>query len=360
VEVDQARIEAGDPHSSQQEGLWEAMSKFGLDVLRKWVYPFTCTDDPEVIRGAEFGEDVSLTRVGGDILASHVDPIVGAMKGIGRLAVHVACNDIAASGVPPRWILLLVMLPSPKEPWRLEAIMKDARQAAEEVGASIIGGHTGWSSGITRPLVAATAMGIAGERRVLGAAGARPGDHVLVTKGVGLEGTAILASDFADVARKLGLNREARLEACALAAKVSVLPEALLLADHGATAMHDVTRGGLVEALLEIAFRSGVGMEVEVDLIPMPAEVLRFAQAFDFDPLRMISSGTLTATVPEAQVRAATQAVEGENVRIQDVGRVIEGRGVRLRYDDEMRELFDPAPEEDELARMWQIYPREG
>jgi hydrogenase expression/formation protein HypE len=316
------------------------MSKFGLDVLRKWVYPFTDTDDPKVIRGAEFGEDVALTRVGGDILASHMDPIVGAMKGISRLAVHVACNDIAASGVPPRWILLLVMLPGPEDAWRLEAIMKDASQAAEEVGASIIGGHTGYSSGITRPLVAATAMGIAGGRHVLGTAGAKPGDHVLVTKGVGLEGTAILA--------------------CTLAEKVSVLPEALLLADYGASAMHDVTRGGLVEALLEIAFRSGVGMDVEVDRIPVPVEVLRFAQAFDFDPLRMISSGTLAATVPEAHVKAAMQAVEGVDVRIQDVGRVIEGGGVQLRYEDEVRVFYDPTPEEDELARMWQIYPREG
>jgi hydrogenase expression/formation protein HypE len=336
------------------------MSKFGLDVLRKWVYPFTDTDDPEVIRGAEFGEDVALTRVGGDILASHMDPIVGAMKGISRLAVHVACNDIAASGVPPRWILLLVMLPGPEDAWRLEAIMKDASQAAEEVGASIIGGHTGYSSGITRPLVAATAMGIAGGRHVLGTAGAKPGDHVLVTKGVGLEGTAILASDFADVARKLGLDQEALEDACTLAEKVSVLPEALLLADYGASAMHDVTRGGLVEALLEIAFRSGVGMDVEVDRIPVPVEVLRFTQAFDFDPLRMISSGTLAATVPEAHVKAAMQAVEGVDVRIQDVGRVIEGGGVQLRYEDEVRVFYDPTPEEDELARMWQIYPREG
>jgi len=86
------------------------MSKFSFDVLQRCVFPFVQTNDPDVILGATFGEDVALTRVGGDILVSHLDPIVGAIDNIGWLAVHVACNDIATSGIPPRWILPLVLL----------------------------------------------------------------------------------------------------------------------------------------------------------------------------------------------------------------------------------------------------------
>ena len=87
------------------------MSKFSFDVLKRRVFPYTATDDPDVILGAAFGEDVALTRVGDDVLVSHVDPIVGAVGKIGWLAVHVACNDIAASGIVPRWVLLLVLVP---------------------------------------------------------------------------------------------------------------------------------------------------------------------------------------------------------------------------------------------------------
>ena len=87
------------------------MSKFSLDVLERRVFPFAKAQDTDIVLGAAFGEDVALTRVGGDILVSHVDPIVGAIGNIGWLAVHVACNDVATSGVPPRWILLLVMVP---------------------------------------------------------------------------------------------------------------------------------------------------------------------------------------------------------------------------------------------------------
>jgi hydrogenase expression/formation protein HypE len=174
------------------------MSKFSLDVLREYIFPFTFTDDPDVIRGAEFGEDVTLTKLGADILALHIDPIVGAMQGIGHLAVHVVCNDIAASGIQPRWILLVVILPGREEPEQIKAIMQDAQKAADEVGASIIGSHTGYSSGISRPLVAVITMGNAGGRRILVSADANVSDHLLVLKGVGLEGTAILVSDFSE------------------------------------------------------------------------------------------------------------------------------------------------------------------
>jgi len=76
------------------------MSKFSLDVLEKRVFPFVGTKDPDVMLGAAFGEDVALTRMGGEILISHVDPIVGAIGNIGWLAVHVACNDIATRLFP--------------------------------------------------------------------------------------------------------------------------------------------------------------------------------------------------------------------------------------------------------------------
>ena len=132
------------------------MSKFSLDVLQRRIFPFVQADDPDIVLGTAFGEDVAMTRVGGDILVSHVDPIVGAIGDIGWLAVHVACNDVATAGIPPRWIQLLVLVPCLEDEELLEEIMRDASRAAEEIGASIIGGHTGYSAGLSRPLVAVT------------------------------------------------------------------------------------------------------------------------------------------------------------------------------------------------------------
>jgi hydrogenase expression/formation protein HypE len=303
------------------------MSKFSFEVLNQRVFPHTATNDPDVLLGAAFGEDVALTQVGDEILASHVDPIVGAVAGIGWLAVHVACNDIAASGISPRWILLLVLLPSADDEELLESVMSDANHAAREIGVSIVGGHTGYSAGLLRPLVAVTALGTASGRSPVRSNGARPGDHVLVTKGIALEGTGILAQDFADVARELGLSDRDLAEGCDVMKSVSVLPEALLLADNGASSMHDVTRGGLLETLLEIAHLSGVGIEIDAGRLPVPSIVARFAEAFRFDPAAMISSGTLAVTVPDPHLAAAENALNNSRTPFAVVGRVTEGHG---------------------------------
>ncbi len=335
------------------------MSKFSLDVLQKCVFPYINTTDPDVLVGAVFGEDVALTSVGGDILASHVDPIVGAISNIGSLAVHVACNDLAASGIPPRWLLLLILVPRLEDEDLLEQIMRDSSRAAKDVGASIIGGHTGYSSGLLRPLVAVTAFGTASGRKPVRTSGAHVGDSVLITKGVGLEGTGILAHDFADVAIKLGLNKQDLEEARSLLNRISVIPEALVLSENSVSAMHDVTRGGVLETLLEIAYLSGVGIEIDSARIPIPPIVERFANAFQFDPMRMISSGTLAATMPKERVEEVRRALKKLNINFAFAGKITKGKGVHiLNNKGEDYHCTEIKCEEDELARMWTLYPR--
>jgi hydrogenase expression/formation protein HypE len=334
------------------------MSKFSLDVLKKYVYPFMEVHDPDVLLGAVFGEDVALTRVGNDILVSHLDPIVGAVKNIGWLAVHVACNDIATSGAPPRWILPLVLVPGKADEQLLEEIIREIGRAAGETGVSIIGGHTGYSSNLSRPLVAVTALGTMSGHEPVCTKGARVGDHIFVTKGIALEGTAILAYDFADVAQRLEMSDEDLVEARRLMMSVSVIPEALVLAMQGATAMHDVTRGGLLETLLEMAQRSEVGLRVETSRIPIHPVVSRFAQAFQFEPLKMISSGTLVATISPECVEAAGQSLVENGISFADVGQVIKGSGVQIITNGQVARYQEIYCEEDELARMWELYPQ--
>lgn len=331
------------------------MSKFALDVLQTRVFPYLRADDPDILQGVEFGEDAALTRVGGDILVSHVDPIVGAIGNIGWLAVHVACNDIGASGVPPRWILVLVLVPRQEDEALLEQIMRDVSRAAGELRVSVIGGHTGYSSGISRPLVAVTALGTASGRQPVRTAGARVGDQVLITKGIALEGTAILAVDFADQARGLGLAEQEIEQARRLADEISILPEALATADGGATAMHDATRGGVLEALLEIAHRSQVGIEINADRIPARPIVSRFAQAFRFDPLRMLSSGTLVATVPPDRAQQVLHSLEPLGIACAIVGRITTGEGVEISREGRSEKHSGIQCEDDELARLWAL-----
>lgn len=332
------------------------MSKFSLDVLNRCIYPHIKYVDNDVLLGSVFGEDVALTRVGGEILASHVDPIVGAVEGIGWLAVHVACNDIATCGARPRWIQLLVLVPSQEDEALLAEIMRDTARASDALGVTIIGGHTGYSASLSRPLVAVTALGTLASREPILTKGAQVGDHILISKGIALEGTAILASDFATAARQLGLVDADLEEAKQLMGAVSVIPEAKILAQHGATSMHDVTRGGLLETLQEMAIRSEVEMQVQFDRIPVPLVVGRFADAFGFDPLKMISSGTLVATVNPDQLKAAIEDLEGHGITCARIGEVLPGEGVTVVRADQVVNYQEIHPEEDELARMWQAF----
>lgn len=332
------------------------MSKFSLEILKRLVYPYFQSSDPDVVLGATFGEDVALTRVGNDLLASHVDPIVGAVHQIGWLAVHVACNDIATCGAPPRWLQVLVLVPQKKDEDLLEQIMKDIHRAAEEVNVSIIGGHTGYSASLSRPLVAVTALGNLGGQHPILTRGAQPGDHIIVTKGIPLEGTAILADDFAGTARSLGMSQAEINAASALYSQVSVIQEALLLAKLGATCMHDVTRGGLLETLREIAMLSEVGISVDFARVPIPVVAKRFIDAFKFDPLRMISSGTLVATLPEDRLQEASDALVQAAIPFADVGLVRVGKGARVELNGTVKEYENVEPDDDELARMWVEY----
>jgi len=335
------------------------MSKFSLEVLNRCVYPYLRTSDPDVLLGASFGEDVSLTRIQDGILVSHIDPIVGAVKNIGWLAVHVACNDVATSGALPRWLLVLVLVPKQEDEGLLTEIMRDVDKAASEIDVSVIGGHTGYSSNLDRPLVAITALGTLVGRDPIYTKGAQIGDHVFITKGIALEGTAILASDFKKTARRLGLSNKDIVEAQKLMNKVSIIPEAEILAEQGATVMHDVTRGGLLETLLEIAYLSSVGIQVENNLIPAPPIVSRFSEVFQFDPLKMISSGTLVATIPPEKVDNAKDRLLKAGIFFSDIGHITEGEGVVLKKDGEAVNYNQINCEEDELARMWDLYPHD-
>nr|WP_321501550.1 AIR synthase-related protein [uncultured Dethiosulfovibrio sp.] len=327
------------------------MSKFSRSVMDRAVYgPLASQpEDRSVMLGSLFGEDIALVDTGSSLLASHVDPIVGAAEGLGRLAIHVACNDLAASGVRPRWAQILVLTPVGGED-SLKKVMEEAVAAAKEISVTIIGGHSGYTAALSRPLAAVTAMGVA-QDRVIPTGGAKEGDVICITRGVGLEGTAILAWDYREKCRSLGLSDSDISEARALADELSVVKEALKLASLGATAMHDPTRGGVLEAMAEMAHGANLSFRIDQGSLPVPAVVERFSLAFGFDPIRMISSGALVVTLPQGVVEQARAELQGI-APLYPVGVVEPGVGVRLASDRGERLFESPEPDFDELARL--------
>lgn len=318
------------------EGAALPVGKLPPEALRRLVLGRTGVARPEVRVPAAVGEDAAVLDLAGDLVVASVDPITGAGSDVGWLAVHVSCNDVAAHGAEPVAALLLVLLPAGSDEGRLVEILEGVERAAREVGVQVAGGHTEVAPGLTQPLVAATVIGRVPPGQDVRSGGLRPGDHVWMTKTAGLEGTAILAADEADVLAPLGEGLLAR--ARALGARISVVPEVRALRAAGVqpTALHDVTEGGVLGALWELAEAAGVGLEVDAAAIPVAPETAAICRHLGLDPLRLISSGVLLvgappgvdvaaalapAGIPAARIARALPAAEGRWLRTADGGR---------------------------------------
>jgi hydrogenase expression/formation protein HypE len=335
------------------------VAKLPFHFLEKYVLGRTGAYDPRVICGPALGEDASIVKLNGKVLVAHADPIVGAVKHIGWLSVHIACNDIAVRGVRPCWIIPVILFPEKYSEDLVDDVTGDIHRASMEIGVTVIGGHLGYVAGSQRPLIATTALGIASEGAYVMTSTAKSGDLVLLTKGAGIEGTAIIALDFADVLREKMVPDEAIVGASRLIEEISVVKESLSLFNSGATSMHDATRGGVLEALIEVALSSHVGIAVEEQRIPLREETKIFADKLDFDPLRLISSGTVVATIPPEKLTEAQRRLNESNIICAVIGEVSKGNGVQLtRTDGKVESYNKPRIEEDELAKIWKEHPR--
>jgi len=331
--------------------------KLPPEILVKYVFPRIGVKDPSVIVGPEIGEDAALIDLGdGRILIVHVDPITGAIENIGWLAVHIACNDIAVRGAKPRWLLPVLYLPENTSIKDIDRITNQLDKAAKEVGAMIVGGHSEYTAGIDRPMVSMTAIGIAYKELVVRTGGARPGDLVLMTKKAGLEGTSILATDFEKELMEKGVGREVIKRAKHFINYISVVKEALLLAENRlASSMHDPTEGGVLGGLLEIAYASKVSINIWRNKIPVAEETKEICSKMNIDPLKLISSGVLIATVNPRRVRDAVELLESEGIEATIIGRVVHKRDylVAVHEDTRIIEKYSEPYVEDELFRLW-------
>jgi hydrogenase expression/formation protein HypE len=266
------------------------------DLLRRLVYPHL-THRPDVLVRAGIGQDSAVLDFGPSVCIVTCDPITGAVRHLGRLAVHVACNDLAATGAEPVALLLTLLLPQGTTEGELEAIMQEAGRTAAALGVAIVGGHTEVTPRVTQTVAVVAAIGRAEQGAYVHAAGARPGEALLLTKAAGIEGTAILATDLAEELAG-ALAPEVLERARRFVDEVSVLPEGRAAVRAGATAMHDVTEGGVLTAAWELGEASGLGIELWADAVPVRPETVAICTALRADPLALIGSGAMLIATP--------------------------------------------------------------
>lgn len=321
------------------------IGKVPPETLSELILERTGSGDERVLQGGAYGEDAAAIELGEETLVVSTDPISMAVERIGSLGVDVACNDVAASGGDPEWLTSALFLPDDSAE-TLAEITDGIHGTADVLGVTVVGGHAEYAPDRETPLLVLTCIGTAD--RFVPTGGAEPGDAVVLTGGAGIEGTAILATDFrddladavpADVLDRAGTFYD----------DVSVVEAASTLRE-AATAMHDPTEGGVLDGLVELASASEVRLDVDPDAIPVREETTTVCGAIGVDPFRIFGSGALIATLPPAEAEAAVAELREGGTTAAIVGRVEAAAEPVLRLGEDVHR----EPVRDDMYGLWE------
>lgn len=274
------------------------LGKLDNDRLEELVLNKFRSTRPEALSAPEIGRDCAVLNLGGDLAVLSCDPITSAsVSQLGRLSVHVNCNDAAAAGAEPVGLLVTLLAPPDAEEAQIGAIADDLAQAARDANVDILGGHTEVTDSVTRFVTCTSVVARMPKENAL--TGIRPGNDIVMTKWAGLEGTMLIADSFPE--RLSQLDAETLKIVEAFSSLLSVVPESRIAMQHGVTAMHDVTEGGILGAVWEMAYESGCGAVIDPASIPILPETLSVTKAAGVDPLRLISSGSMLISCHDGQ-----------------------------------------------------------
>src|SRR3989442_2255088 len=243
--------------------------KLPVDLL-KTCFALTGASDSRVLSGPRLEDDCAVIELGPQYQITETDTVTFTVEEIGWYAVHVNANDVATMGARPLWFQACLLFPPGTTEELVRQVFAQIDATSKALGIAVTGGHTEVTSAVTRPVVIGDMHGVVDKDRLVTSGGARPGDLVVMTKSAGIEGTSILAAEKAAELRP-HLDESLRQEALRLrhAPGISVVKEALLAADHGATAMHDPTEGGIAMGLYELATASEGGIALDLHTIPI-------------------------------------------------------------------------------------------
>jgi hydrogenase expression/formation protein HypE len=249
---------------------------------------------------------------------SHVvHPLFYPGGDIGRLCVFGTANDLAMCGARPLFISCGLILEEGLPMEDLWRVILSIREGAAEAGVQVITGDTkvvekGKGDGV---FINTSGIGSVLPGLDVGPHRLRPGDEIVISGPIGLHGIAIMA-----LREGIELETEIRSDS----APVYPMVEALSAAGLDIHMLRDPTRGGVSSALNEMAKRSGVGIVLDEEPLPIPAEVEGVCEILGLDPLYVANEGNFLAIVAEGQGARALDTLRRQPLgpRAALIGRV--------------------------------------
>lgn len=310
--------------------------------------------DPSVIVGPAVGVDAAAIAIGDEALVVKSDPITFAVDRAPYYLVNINANDIACLGATPRWLTVTALLPAGSTtPASVEWLFTELLAACEERSIELIGGHTEITAGLDRPLLIGQMLGTARTQALIRPGNAKPGNRLLVSRPIAIEGTALLARELREtLSAALGEELVDRAARFLDDPGLSVATDARTLSTTGwVTALHDPTEGGLATGVTEIAAASGLGAFVSEAAIPIYDETRAIARHLDLNPLGMLASGTLLAAIDPEGVADVEAACREAGMPFAWIGKLVApSHGFRIRTTEGERELKSFATDEASRA----------
>ncbi len=310
--------------------------------------------DSRIVVGPRVGEDATVLKMGNRYLVATTDPITFTEERIGWYGVNVNANDVATMGAEPRWFLATLLLPQGGDDERLvEEIFDDILDSCRELGVTLCGGHTEITAGLDRPILVGQMLGEVRKEKLVTPNRIVPGDIILLTEGISIEGTAILALERGETLSdriEPGLLDRAKgfLDDPGISVVRSALTACRAADVHG---MHDPTEGGIATGLWELTRASRRGLCIDGDAVPVFPETRAFCEVLGLDPWGLIASGALLIVVDPKDVGKVESALSDEGIPCVSIGEVVSaGGGLTVHRG---RETFPLEPfERDELTRI--------
>jgi hydrogenase maturation factor len=325
------------------------LGKLPMPLLRQFLRELPAVN-PDVVVGPGIGEDAAVIRFGETTLVFKTDPITFATDDIAWYLVTINANDIACMGGIPEYLLVTFLLPQGTTTQEsAHALFTSLTLACEKNAVTLVGGHTEITRGIDRPIAVGFMVGTLSQHGVIRSSGARPGDAILLSKGIPIEATALLAREFPE---RLDLDEDTLRQAQNLIYEpgISVAKDALMaLSCGGVSAMHDPTEGGLATGLAELASASGCGMEVHGESIPLIGLASRVLPKFSIDPLGALASGSLIVCCRSESAGAILAAWNQAGIPGKRIGTMTSSRELILYRDGKPGPL--PSFASDEITK---------
>lgn len=334
-------------------GLPLSPGKLPNDLLENFLDGFDF-HDPSVLIHAGVGEDAAAVDIDKEeVLVIKSDPITFATDAIGHYAVLINANDIATSGAIPRWFLTTLLFPSGVTASSIRQVMHELESVCRRWSITLCGGHTEITDAVTRPVIIGMLAGTVTKSSLIDKRNIKPGDNVLLTKAVAVEGTAIIAREFSDRLSVLGMT-ESDIETCKqFLFSISILEEAQIARDcGGVSAMHDITEGGLATALMELSIAGEHRIRVNMDRIPVFPQTEKMCTLLGIDPMGLIGSGSLLICSRKNETEMIMDSIQNAGIDIARIGEVMEaGRGVEAV--SKAGPANWPSFEVDEITRLY-------